>query len=59
MPDSSRSTTRAALMTWVVVVMYRRIVSLGFGEARTGGLEMSALSWYVAPMFFSPNDIFT
>jgi hypothetical protein len=30
-------------MTWTVVVTYRRRVSLGSGEARTRGLEMSIL----------------
>jgi hypothetical protein len=39
---SSHSTTRAVLMAWVVAMTYRRRVSLGFDEARTGGLEMSA-----------------
>jgi hypothetical protein len=39
----SRSITRAALMTWVLAMIYRRRVSPGSGESRTGDLQMSAL----------------
>jgi hypothetical protein len=40
-PGPSRSTTRTALMTWVVAMTYRRRVSLGSSKTRTRCLEKS------------------
>jgi hypothetical protein len=37
------STTRAVVMTWLVITTYRRRDSPDSDEARTRGLEMSAL----------------
>jgi hypothetical protein len=61
-PGSSHSTTRAALMTRLVVVTYRRRVSPGSNEVRTGGLEMSALrllsTFYVLSDQRKESDVF-
>jgi hypothetical protein len=49
-------------MTWVVATTYRRRVLPGSGEARTGGLEMSALSslstFYVSSVQWKESDLF-
>jgi hypothetical protein len=49
-------------MTWVVATTYRRRVSLGSGEARTGGLEMSILksssALYVSSVQRKESDFF-
>jgi hypothetical protein len=53
---------RAALTTWVVVATYRRRVSLGSDEVKTGGLVMSALSlssvFYVSSIQWKESDFF-
>jgi hypothetical protein len=44
MPSSCRSTTMAALTTWLVAVTYNKRGSLFEGGTRMGALESSALS---------------